>query len=312
MITEEMFNDLFRYSKTDLIYGKTLNRGANSEVYRGKKKAFNPNGTVTWLEYAIKVAEFQVEINEKVMADDLRDAFAPMFIQKMANSSDFLSFDRFYIKMHPRSSPTQPIIQFDMVVGFPAYGDSLDKDRPAEEFAAPIPKIQGRGLWDIDEFFGLRDFLIRCLATLQRLGVVHRDIKPANILKKKGSLKRTEFKLIDFDSSRLSMASHGTKQIGFTELWSRPDLTADVAKKASFEFWMENEQYCIGLTLLAIGCQLTPQEIQAAKTDQARQMEYLKALSELYKPESAQLVKDLLNGSYAFAAELPGPFPSPV
>jgi hypothetical protein len=307
MITEVMFNDLFRYSPNDLIYGKANYGAANSEVYRGKMKTYNANGTVTWADAAIKVAAFQVEIDETQMAEDLRYAFAPMFNQKLASSPDFMSFERFYVKMHPRSSTTQSNIRFDMVVAYPAYGDSLHNDRPVKDFAAPAPKIAARQLWEPEEFFALRDFLIRCLGTLQRLGVVHRDIKPANILKKKGSLKRTEFKLIDFDSSRLSLATHGTKQVGYTELWSRPELaSADSAKLASFEFWMENEQYCIGLTLLAIGCQLTPREIQALKGDQVRRAEYLKALGDLFKPESAEIVRDLLNGTYSVASQAGG------
>jgi serine/threonine protein kinase len=208
--------------------------------------------------------------------------------------------------MDPRSGITHPIVELEMVVAFPDYGDSIDNDRPLKEFPGAVPKITARRLWDIDEFLALRNFLLRCLGTFQKLGVAHRDIKPANILKRRGVVRRSDFKLIDLDSSRLALASPGTKHVTFTGLWSRPGLTADVARTAPVKFWIENDQYSCGLTLLAIGCQLTPEEIQAAKTDLARRTEYLKALSEKYKPESRQIVEDLMKGAFASAGSASG------
>jgi hypothetical protein len=69
-----------------------------------------------------------------------------------------------------------------------------------------------------------------------------------------------------------------------------------------YETWIHNEQYCAGLTLLAIGCQLTPQEIVDAKVNQTSRNRILVFLSDRFSPKSRQIVEELLQGTYPVSA----------
>jgi hypothetical protein len=298
MITEEMFAELYQYTEANLIYGKKISADHGSEIYLGVKKA-DQNGIIPPHSCVIKKVEAWFE--RDTFARELREVFAPLMNQMMQKCPDFLAFDHFCVK-YPEQIPNQTTIYVEFLVAYPAYGKSLDGKIPQKDYGAPVPDIGARNLWDAEEFVCLREFLLRCLARLRETQLVHRDIKPANILK---DPIKPNFKLIDFDSSRVSMSKHTTLKSGYSPRWASPRLLSHQGRTVPYELWEHNDHYCAGLTLLALGCQLSPTEIQAAKQDPILLNTFLQFLGERYTVKSREIVKDLLDGVYSFQNAAP-------